>query len=302
MAIPDYQTIMLPLMKYATDGKQHALGEAREYLANLFKLSEQERRELLPSGIGVLFNNRVSWALLYLVKAGLLEYAGRGFFKITKRGSEVIAQNPPTINVKFLDKYPEFLAFRRPSARGKPQVIKPHSITDQTPIDSIEDAYQRINEALSQELLAQVKKASPDFFERMVVELLVKMGYGGSIQDAGKAIGRAGDGGIDGIIKEDKLGLDTIYIQAKRWENSVGSPELQKFAGALQGRKARKGVFITTSKFTKEALDFASTIENKIVTIDGERLAELMTDYGIGVAETASYKIRRVDLDYFAEE
>ena len=214
------------------------------------------------------------------------------------------AQNPPSINVRFLEQYSEFVAFEGTPTKDKQktQIVKVGSIVDQTPVESLEYAYQEIRQSLAQELSTQVKNSSPSLFENLVVELLVKIGYGGSRKDAGESIGRTVDGGIDGIIKEDKLGLDTIYIQAKRWENVVGRPEMQKFAGALQGQRARKGVFITTSRFSNEALDFISKIDSKIVPIDGEKLAQLMIDYDIGVVKTASYEIKKIDSDYFAEE
>ncbi|MEJ2313982.1 MAG: restriction endonuclease [Nitrospirota bacterium] len=304
MAIPDYQSIMLPLLKLLADKQEHSKREAVEKLAHSFQLTEDEKKELLPSGRQAIFDNRVGWARTYLNKAGLLESTRRGFFKITPRGLEALAQDLKEINVKFLERYSEFIEFKE-AGRDKEEKIQPEvetTITSkQSPEDLLVYGYQKIRQELADELLDQIKSCSPDFFEKLVVELLVKMGYGGSRKDAGKAIGKTGDEGIDGIIKEDKLGLDIIYIQAKRWGNTVSRPEVQKFAGALQGKRARKGIFITTSSYSKEALDFVSTIESKIILIDGEQLAQLMIDYDIGVSQVASYNIKKIDSDYFID-
>lgn len=304
MTIPDYQTIMLPLLKLAADRQEHSGSEATEHISNLFNLTEEERRELLPSGLGVLIRNRVGWAQTHLVKAGLLKASRRGYFVITDKGLEVLKQNPPEINVKYLKQFPEFLEFLRPKkAEQESSERQQLGISSQeTPQESLEYGYQRIKRNLCQELLKSVKDCSPEFFERLVVELLLEMGYGGSLREAGRALGRSGDGGIDGIINEDKLGLDVIYLQAKRWEGTVGRPEIQKFAGALQGHRARKGIFITTSNFSKEAQDFISKIDTKIVLIDGDELVQLMFDNDIGVSKLTSYEIKKIDTDYFAEE
>jgi restriction system protein len=250
MTIPDFQAIMLPLLQYASDGKEHSLRDAITFLADVFNLSDDERKELLSSGQQAVFDNRVGWARTHLKKAGLVESLKRGFFQITTRGKDVLNQNIAAINVKFLGKFPEYIEFRttrKDNDKSEPEIIE---ISETTPQESIEFGYQKIRKELELELLNRVKSCSPDFFERLVVDLLVKMGYGGSRRDAGRAIGKSGDGGIDGIIKEDKLGLDIVYVQAKRWDNTVvGRPEIQKFVGALHGQRARKGVFITTSRF-----------------------------------------------------
>jgi restriction system protein len=303
MPIPDYETIMLPLLKLLSDKQEHSLRGAIESLAHSFELSEEEKKELLPSGQQPIFDNRVGWARTYMKKAGLIESTRRGFFKITQRGLEALKLNPPEINDKFLRQYPEFMEFqtvrRVKEEKGLPEVEP----TDrQTPEDLLVHGYQKIRQNLLDELLTQIKIMSPNFFERLVIELLVKMGYGGSRKDAGEAIGRSGDGGIDGIIKEDRLGLDIIYVQAKRWEGTVSRPEIQKFAGALQGHRARKGVFITTSDFSREALDYVSKIDSKIILIDGETLCSLMIDNDIGLSKVASYDIKKIDTDYFVEE
>jgi restriction system protein len=302
MAIPDYQSIMLPLLKYASDGQKHSLREAIETLALQFNLTEDERKELLPSGQQPIFDNRLGWARTYLKKAGLLESPKRGFFQITAQGIDVLSQAPEEINVQFLNQFPEFINFTNAKKQNDNSEFAIEVNPDTTPQDSIESGYQKIRKELELELLNTVKTISADFFETLVVDLLVKMGYGGSRRDAGKAIGKSGDGGIDGIIKEDKLGLDIVYIQAKRWDTTVvGRPEIQKFVGALHGQRARKGVFITTSKFSQEAREYVSIIDSKIVLIDGQELAQLMIDNNIGVSTVSIYEIKKIDSDYFTD-
>lgn len=304
MAIPDYQTIMLPLLKFISDQKEHHVREMIDYLASEFQLSDEERRRLLPSGNDVIFDNKVKWARLYIGKAGLLESTKTGYWKITKRGLQVLSQNPSRIDVKFLEQFPEYREWRKTTSRetkeettGKVKVVE-----EQTPEEALEYGYQQMRNDLVQQLLIQVKNAPSKFFEKLVVELLVKMGYGGSIRDAAKVVGGIGDEGIDGVIKEDQLGLDTIYVQAKKWQGTIGRPKLMEFVGALKGQKANKGVFITTSKFTNDAIDFVSKIDSKVVLIDGEQLAEFMIDFHIGVSSVATYEIQRLDSDYFIEE
>jgi restriction system protein len=303
MTIPDFQAIMLPLLQYASDGKEHSLREAITYLADVFNLSDEEKKGLLPSGQQTVFDNRVGWARTHLKKAVLLEYPKRGFFQITDRGKDLLIQNPTKINIKFLNQFPEhidFLNSKKDNDKSEPEIIE---ISETTPQESIEFGYQKIRKELELELLNRVKSCSPDFFERLVVDLLVKMGYGGSRRDAGRAIGKSGDGGIDGIIKEDKLGLDIVYIQAKRWDNTVvGRPEIQKFVGALHGQRARKCVFITTSRFSQEAREYVSIIDSKIVLIDGQELAQLMIDNHVGVSTVSIYEIKKIDSDYFTDE
>lgn len=301
--IPDYQTLMLPLLQLITDGKEYSLNEAVDKLAKQFKLTDEERAELLPSGQTFLFGNRVGWARTYLKKSGLIDSPKRGYIIITKRGKNVLKEKPKEINVKFLKRFPEFLEFQ---SSKKEENLNEISLSEeakqQTPEELLETGYQSIRKSLEQEILSKLKSVHPSFFEKIVIQLLVKMGYGGSIQDAGKAIGRSGDEGIDGVIKEDKLGLDTIYIQAKRWEGVVGRPELHKFVGALAGQGAKKGIFITTSSFTKEAKDYIPRNETKIVLIDGEKLAQYMIDYNLGVSVQNTYEIKKIDSDYFGEE
>ncbi len=306
MAIPDYQTLMLPVLKLAADGGEHKFSHAVELLAEEFSLSTMERNELLPSGSQAVFNNRVGWARSYLKQAGLLSSPKRGFFTITPKGAALLAKNPERVDISILEQYPEFLEFRnRKKDKGeneKPEETSVVSASSQTPEDALASAYSTLRKDLESEILSSVKEASPSFFERLVVDLLVRMGYGGNRQDAGKAIGKSGDGGIDGIINEDRLGLDVIFIQAKRWEGTVGRPEIQKFAGALQGQRARKGVFITTSSFTKEAQEYASLIESKIILIDGDHLSRLMAEHNVGVSTVGQYEVKKLDSDYFNEE
>lgn len=304
MAIPDFQSILLPLLKFAGDEKEHSVHEAIEGLTKVFNLSEEEKNKLLPSGNDIIFNNRVRFSRLYLKKAGLLEYSSRGYFKITSRGSDVLKQNPQFINIKFLEQFPEFIEFKTGVKRTKADkaLSDTEAVEQQTPEEVLESGYQELRRDLAQELLDNVKRCPPSFFEKLVIELLLKMGYGGSRKDAGQAIGRSGDEGIDGIVKEDRLGLDVIYMQAKRWQGLVGRPEMQKFVGALSGKHAKKGIFITTSGFTQEALDYVKNIESKIILIDGNYLTQLMVDYEIGVSTTTSYEIKKIDSDYFTEE
>ncbi|MGZ4885729.1 MAG: restriction endonuclease [Halobacteriota archaeon] len=302
MAIPTYQQFMLPLLRYAADNQEHLVSDAYDQMAAVFNVTEQQRRELQPSGKDEIFSNRMRWALLYLKKAGLLESTRWSFFKITKAGLQALEQNPPQIDVQFLRRYPSFVEFEQQKAKRKDESQIVPKLDVQTPDESLEYAYQELRSNLAQELLIKVKGVSPRFFERLVVDLLVKMGYGGSIKDAGEAVGKTSDGGIDGIIKEDILGLGVLYIQAKRWEGVVGSPEIHKFVGALHGKHARRGVFITTSTFSHEALKYASGIDDKVVLVDGDELAHLMIDNNVGVSKVANYEIKKVDSDYFSEE
>jgi len=304
MAIPDYQTAMLPLLKLTSDGNEHQIRAAVDTLAGQFNLTDIERKETLPSGIGGIFENRVGWARTYLKKAGLLSYPKRGHFQITERGQSVLRKKPGRIDVKFLKQFPEFIQFHAPDKSDTKSTIADTSESaNETPEELLASGYIGLRKQLESDLLARVKSCPPDFFERLVVRLLTTIGYGGSLTDAGRAIGKSGDGGIDGVIKEDKLGLDLLYIQAKRWDNAtVGRPEIQKFVGALQGRRAKKGIFITTSTFSKDARDYADHIESRVILIDGMQLAELMFDYGIGATTANSYAVKRIDSDFFEDE
>jgi len=300
MAIPGYQDLMLPLLKLVSDGKEYSLREIIERLAEEFNLSEEDRNEFLPSGRQRVFDNRVNWAKTYLSKAGLLESPKRGYIKISKVGKQFLADNPNLDKLTNKDLL-QFESFREFISRGNKKNIVLH-IDSETPTEIIEQKIQEVNEALADELLRKIKNSSPKFFEKLVIDLLLKMGYGDSEKEMAEVVGKSGDEGIDGTIKEDKLGLDVIYIQAKRWEGPVGRPEIQKFVGALAGKKAKKGVFFTTSTFTDEAKDYVSHIEQKVVLIDGNKLADLMIKYNVGVSVEKIIEIKRIDSDYFEED
>ena len=302
--IPDFQSIMLPFMQAISDGAEHTTNEINQKLAEYFNLTEQELNEYLPSGSQKTFPNRVAWAKSYLKMAGLIENTKRSSFKITDAGENFLVENPNEINLKVLKALP---VFQERTGRGKEDDLNVINVNENiqnesTPEEILENSYLNIRKNLAQDLLLKIKRSSPAFFESLVVELLVKMGYGGSIKDAGRSIGRSGDEGIDGIIKEDKLGLDAIYVQAKRWGNVVGRPEIQKFVGALAGQGAKKGVFITTSRFSNEAKEYQPRNETKIVLIDGEHLAELMIDYNLAVSTVNVFEIKKIDNDYFGDE
>jgi restriction system protein len=319
MAIPDFETIMRPLLAHLADGGDHQTRETLDVLAEEFGLSDDERRELLPSGKQPLFTNRVAWAKFYLKKAGAVANPRRGIYRITDVGRQLLGQNPDRIDSSILQSIPEFRDFIMNSRKAeeftpaeagsvklgstttKPAVPTSES-SDLSPEEMLELGHSRLQGQLATDLLDSVKQATPEFFERLVLDLLLALGYGGSRVDAGRTVGRSGDGGIDGIINEDRLGLDVIYIQAKRWEGVVGRPEIQKFAGALQGQRARKGVFITTSEFTKDATDYASAIDTKIILVDGKTLTRLMIEHDVGVSTESTYKLKRIDSDYFVED
>lgn len=305
MAIPDFQTCMLPLLELAADGRDHRIANAHEELGRRFGLTEAELAEQLPSGRAPLFYNRVAWAVFYLRKAGLLGTPKRSFVRITKDGLEALKRKPERIDLRTLKQYPAFAEFRSKRADDLSVETVAEDATGSavgTPRELLEQSYQQIRAELASEIADALKAAAPTKFERIVVELLVRMGYGGNLVDAGRAIGRSGDEGIDGVIKEDHLGLDNIYVQAKKWEGTVGRPEIQKFAGALQGQRARKGVFITTSEFSREAREYVQRIEAKIVLIDGKTLCELMIDFNVGVNPTERFELKRIDLDFFSED
>lgn len=276
---------MLPLLTFSADGKEHSIAEAVEELSTVFKLTPEERSTLLPSGRQAVFHNRVSWAVSYFRAAGLLRRTGRGRFTIAERGREILARKPNRIDIRLLSQFPEFVEFHSPRKEAPTPAsggVSPEG-EELDPEEKIEAIYQELRRSLAKELIERIQQCSPTFFERLVVDLLVAMGYGGSRKDAGKAIGRSGDDGIDGIIKEDKLGLDAILVQAKRWGNTVGRPVVQAFAGSLEGQRAKKGILITTSQFSQDARDYVNRIEKKIVLIDGSQLADYMIDHGIGV-------------------
>lgn len=302
--IPDYQSLMLPLLRLVSDRQEYKFRDIVDILATQFNLSDDEKKELLTSGQQPIFDNRVGWAKTYLKKAGLLDTPKRATIVITQRGLEVIKQNPERINARFLRQFSEFVEFQTTKRDTSEEEQTADEIDTQTPEETLETAYRKIRKSLALEILSKVIEQPSGFFEKLVVELLVKMGYGGSFKEAGKAIGKSGDEGIDGTIKEDKLGLDIIYIQAKRWQpgNVVGRPEIHKFVGALAGQGAKKGIFITTSSFSKDAIEYIPRNETKIVLIDGEQLANLMIDYEIGVTKVTSFDIKKLDSDYFNED
>ena len=295
---------MLPLLELLADGEERTSRELVEALALRFGLTDDERNELLPSGKQERFLNRASWARSYLKRALLVENTGRGRFRITSRGVEVLQSRPERIDIKYLMRFPELAESRsrQNNRHSEDAAADDADEVAQTPEEMLEAGYQSLRRELARELLQRVKSVSPRFFERLVVDLLVAMGYGGSRKDAGQAVGQSGDGGIDGIIKEDRLGLDVVYVQAKRWDGTVGRPVVQAFAGSLEGQRARKGVLITTSQFSQDAREYVSRIEKRIVLIDGEQLAQFMIDHGIGVAEVVSYTVKRIDADYFDQD
>jgi restriction system protein len=304
MAVPDFQSLMMPLLRLAGDGVEHAFKDAVEAVAVEFRLTPEERHELLPSSSRTtLFYNRLAWAKTHMTMAGLLQAPRRGVFCITQRGRDLLARQPTRIDLRTLQQYPEYERARRgdaqPSAETTTQVIPPSELT---PEEAIERAHLSLRNDLARELLESIMQCSPAFFELLIIKLMIKMGYGGSREEAGKAVGRSGDGGIDGVINEDRLGLDAIYLQAKRWSNVVGRPEIQQFVGALAGQRANKGVFIATSRFTQDAKDYAANSQYKVVLIDGERLADLMIEHDLGVSVAAMYQLKRIDSDFFTEE
>jgi restriction system protein len=290
------------MLQIAGDGKDHSLSEARASLAEKFGLSADEIAQVLPSGRQTVLANRTAWAKVYLTRAGLLDSPQRGHFRIAQRGADVLRNAPQRIDIKFLDQFPGFSDFRERRRESSTVPASTDVAETETPEEQLEEAYTKLRDELAQEILARVKAASPEFFEHLVVELLLKMGYGGSRREAGRAIGRAGDEGIDGTISEDRLGLDMIYLQAKRWEGTVGRPEIQRFVGALHGKRAHKGVFLTTGSFSTDARDYVSRIDPKVVLIDGKQLSELMIDFEVGTATAATYYVKKIDSDYFTEE
>jgi restriction system protein len=303
--LPGYQFFMLPILEYLYDGHDHGMKDIRDHLAARYAISTELREAFLPSGTQRIFDSRVAWAKTYIAQAGLVESPKRGVVHITNRGKDLLLQHPQHIDLTVLERFPEFIAFRN-KARKTDETIVPaesSSVSTATPEEQLETAFQTIRIDLVSELLDRLKACDPTFFERLVVELLLKMGYGKNLAEAGKAIGRSGDEGIDGVISEDKLGLDSVYLQAKRWAGSVGRPEIHKFVGALHGKGARKGVFLTTGTFTAEAKEYAARLlDLRVVLIDGPALADYMIDYGLGVTTRTVYEIKRIDSDWFDGE
>lgn len=304
MAIPDFQTLMLPTLKALDDGNEHPFKDVVEALAIEFKLTQEELSEMLPSRRARTFYNRVAWAKFYLKKAGLVAQTKRSYLSITKLGLNTVKSGLNSISVKFLEQFPDYIKFKESdSDETLNQVPSSDNVVKNTPEEVLEENYTKLNSALAIDLLEIVKSCSPTFFERLVVNLLVSMGYGGTLANAARVTKRSGDEGIDGVIDEDRLGLDSIYLQAKRWEGVVGRPEIQKFVGALSGQRATKGVFITTSDFTKEALEFVKNNNHyKVVLINGITLAKLMIENNVGVSVATTYEVKSIDSDYFVDE
>jgi restriction system protein len=303
--IPDFQTIMLPLLHLLSDGKEHELRDVINTLSDKFGLTEDERIELLPSGNQPIIDNRIGWARTYLKKAGLLDNPRRGVLIINEDGNRVLSSSPTRIDIKFLRELPGFKQWQESYSDKTTDV---DAVTDnaeietgKTPEELLDYSYVKLREELAAEVLEKVKNNSASFFEVLVIDLLIKMGYGGSRREAGQVLGKTGDGGIDGLIKEDKLGLDTIYIQAKRYDSTVPIHHVRDFAGSLLARKAKKGIFITTSNCPSSAYEFVTNIEPRIILINGKELAELMIEYNVGVSSKKVYDVKRLDIDYFEE-
>jgi len=302
--IPDFQTVMRPVLDAVSDGQPRTLGDVRQRVAETFLLSDEERKQRLPSGRQTVINNRIGWARTYLNKAGLLHIPERGMVQITDRGLDALAHGPDRITVRWLKQFPEFERFHTHTPKDKADDSQDMAddLDQTTPDERLAEAHQSLMEALADEILTQVRQASPQFFEQLVVDLMLAMGYGGSRQEAGQATQLTNDDGIDGTIKEDKLGLDVIYLQAKRWTNTVHRPEIDKFIGALTRRGARKGVFITTSDFSPGAREAANGLSMKVVLLDGRELAQLMVENNLGVSIKQVYEVKQIDSDYFSEE
>lgn len=303
VAIPDFQSLLRPLLVILEDGEDHAVAAIRADLAQHFSLSQAELEERIPSGRVTLFQNRVGWAVTYLYQTKLTQRPKRAVYQITDRGRQVLAQNPDCIDLKVLSQFKELAEFRQ--TKTTPTGNDPAASTsddEQTPEERIDSAYRELRSALAADLLDRIFDQTPDFFEKLVLDVLHAMGYGGSREDAVAQLGKGGDEGVDGVIREDRLGLDLIYVQAKRWRNVVGRPEIQKFFGALHGQRATKGIFITTSVFSGEAIAYADDVTPRVILIDGKELAQLMIEYGVGVSASHEYKLKRLDLDYFVTE
>lgn len=303
MAVPGYQDFMYPFLKQLEDGKEYSLQNLYVLLANYFNLTDEDISEKLPSGKQTLLINRVGWARTYLNKAGLIKIVRRAVFKITEEGLKVVKDPALTrIDRKFLTRYESFNVFINYASNEKkdPEL---QVNEEQTPLELIDHNYNVLKNELQELILEKILECSPAFFERLIVDLIVAMGYGGSINDAGRAIGKTGDEGIDGIVKEDVLGLDMIYLQAKRWkaDSTVSRSDIQGFVGSLVGKKASKGIFITTAKFSKGARIYADSIDKRVILIDGQELTNLMFKYNVGTANEEVYTIKKIDLDFFEE-
>lgn len=295
---------MLPLLEHVADGDEYTIAGSRDVLADRYNMSEEERNQRLPSGAANTFYNRLAWAKTYLERAGLLIKVKRGVFKISTTGIKLLRNPPPRIDINYLQRFEAFNEFRKKTTDINADSIESAvpKENEATPEEALDLAYKELRDDLATQLLSQIKSSHPSFFEKLVVDLMLKMGYGGPGDDAGTVTSYGHDGGIDGVINEDTLGLDVIYLQAKRWDNTVGRPEIQKFVGALHGKRAKKGVFLTTSSFSADAIEYARTIDSKVVLIDGLKLSQLMIDYDVGVSTAQTYTIKRIDTDYFETE
>lgn len=307
MGVPDFQAFFYPILKYSSDGQEHSLDEIRAFLTQKFSLTDEDKAERVPSGTQTKFDNRIYWTKSYFSKAKLIENTKRSHFKITDRGLKFLQKFDSNISINDLKTIEEFKEFNNGNAFiSDSTTIETKTGIDslleiKTPLEKLEETYQYIQHELASELLEKIRLNTWQFFEDLVVDLMVKMGYGGSRSKAGESIKRTNDEGIDGIINEDKLGLDVIYLQAKMWktETSIGRPEIQKFVGALHGQRAKKGVFITTSSFSKGAIEYVKVIEPKVILIDGKTLTNLMIEFNVGTTTVESYQIKKIDLDYF---
>ena len=307
MPIPDFQSLMLPALKALSDGEEKPISEIRNHIAEAQGLTPEDMRELLPNGRQPVFVNRVSWALIYLGRAGLSERVRPGVWRLTEEGKRLLADAPPRIDMNYLRNYPAYVAWRTgkntsPSS-GDTTLIPPDDSAD-TPEEELDGIVRQLRNELEADVLDRVREAPPAFFEQVVVDLLIAMGYGGGDAERGRVIGRSGDGGIDGKIREDALGLDEVYVQAKRYAdgNTVGEGELRNFAGAIDAAGTTKGVFVTTSGFTSAAKNYVARSPKRIVLIDGEELARLMVVHSIGVRTRIRHEIKRIDEDYFDQE
>lgn len=305
MAVPEFNTIKAPALQFFADGQSHKISEAYAALAKHFALNDADLSEILPSGTQSRWHNRANWACYDLYRAGLLERPKRGLYVITELGKKIAQQKPQKIDREFLMQFSEFAKWIE-ATESKGQVSEEQKDvslkSEATPNEVMDGAYNSLHTTLKSDILELVRKIDPYRFERLVLDLLLAMGYGGSREEAATVTQKSNDEGIDGLINEDRLGLDRLYIQAKRWQDSVGRPELQSFVGALAGRHAQKGIFITTSDFSTNAREYVKNLPQRVILIDGQRLAELMIEHNIGVLRTYSYEIKRVNSDYFEEE
>jgi len=301
MAIPGFQKLMLPIIKLLEDRKEHTPKELIDSLAGQFKLNEEERKQLLPSRRGRLFANRVGWALSHLKMAEVLESPKRAVYRLSERGVGVLRDKPQTIDMRFLQRFPEYEVARKGGQENRAELKENDALAADPPQETMDQAYESLSAVVASELLMKIKACDPLFFQKIVIDLLMKMGYGVP-EDVERSIMGGADEGIDGIINQDRLGLERVYLQAKRWTGPVGRPEIQRFAGALQGQQAHKGVFITTSAFSKEARDYAAKISTKIVLVDGVLLAKLMIEHDVGTTTVKTYEVKQVDSDYFVED